>query len=300
MKKKILIIFILIIFSITIISCNSKDIKENNKKNLSESTDEINDEILISNITTDESKKLVKTLFQESGIDEKTSETFFNCLSEYNSIDGMNKLPLEFTKIKTKENLFDEYTMQDNFQKKFPNKIGYNCRLTSFLLFKDHIHIENPKKDNINKQNILFDIQSLEEDKFMHMSEEDMTKFLNFYETLSAANSKDQEKQIEVVKNDYNEKKISFDKDIPMSLISVYINSVYSKEDNELFIGHTGILFEYQDSLYFLEKLAFQLPYRLVKLNSRENLKKYLEDKYASYSGETEAKPFIFENDEIL
>jgi len=47
-----------------------------------------------------------------------------------------------------------------------------------------------------------------------------------------------------------------------VSLISV---GIYDPNDNVVFIGHTGVLVQYDDYVLFVEKLAFEQPYRVTK-----------------------------------
>ncbi|WP_153297153.1 DUF4300 family protein, partial [Streptococcus pneumoniae] len=44
-------------------------------------------------------------------------------------------------------------------------------------------------------------------------------------------------------------------------------------------------------------KLTFEEPYQAIKFASKEDCYKYLDTKYADYTGEGLAKPFIMDND---
>ena len=52
--------------------------------------------------------------------------------------------------------------------------------------------------------------------------------------------------------------------------------------------------------LYFIEKVAFQEPYRLVKLKNRTELSDYLMEKYDVAWEQDTTRPFIMENDNLL
>ena len=68
-----------------------------------------------------------------------------------------------------------------------------------------------------------------------------------------------------------------------------------------LFIGHVGVLLTADDgTLYFVEKVAFQEPYRLVKIQNRTELSDYLMEKYDTAWGQDTTHPFIMENDELM
>ena len=91
-----------------------------------------------------------------------------------------------------------------------------------------------------------------------------------------------------------NEVKISGTK---ASLITVVFHSSFGENENELFIGHAGVLVPTKDKkLLFVEKLSFSLPYQVLKFDNRKQLKNYLMGMYDTSWGQEEAKPFIMEN----
>ena len=68
-----------------------------------------------------------------------------------------------------------------------------------------------------------------------------------------------------------------------------------------LFIGHVGVLLTADDgTLYFVEKVAFQEPYRLLHFADRTELSDYLMGKYDVSWGQNTAQPFIMENGELM
>ena len=81
------------------------------------------------------------------------------------------------------------------------------------------------------------------------------------------------------------------------SLITVVFHSSFGENENELFIGHAGVLVPTKDKkLLFVEKLSFSLPYQVLKFDNRKQLKNYLMGMYDISWGQEEAKPFIMEN----
>ncbi len=85
------------------------------------------------------------------------------------------------------------------------------------------------------------------------------------------------------------------------SLISVWMHSYFSEEENYLFIGHVGVLIPARDGqLYFIEKLAFQEPYQMIKFASRQDLSDYLMNKYDIEKNQPNARPFVMENDQLI
>lgn len=106
--------------------------------------------------------------------------------------------------------------------------------------------------------------------------------------------------QVKALQAGWSERGISFE-DSSARLISVVLHDRFSDTDNTLFIGHVGVLLPAEDgSLYFIEKVAFQEPYRLTKFESRAALKSYLMAKYDTGWGQDTTPPFLMENDVLM
>ena len=74
-----------------------------------------------------------------------------------------------------------------------------------------------------------------------------------------------------------------------------------TEEESLLFVGHVGVLLTAKDgTLYFVEKVAFQEPYRMLRFADRTALSDYLMGKYDTSWGQDTASPFIMENDELM
>ena len=85
------------------------------------------------------------------------------------------------------------------------------------------------------------------------------------------------------------------------ALLSVIFHDKFSDDENTLSIGHAGVLLPSEDgTLYFLEKVAFQEPYRLLKFQNRTELSDYLMEKYDTAWRQDTTRPFIMENDALL
>ena len=87
------------------------------------------------------------------------------------------------------------------------------------------------------------------------------------------------------------------------SIISIVFKSL---EKEEAFVGHTGILIDTRDiegaeaNYLFIEKLAFREPFKVTKLNDKEELIPLFSQR-ADYTVEKdEPAPMVYENDKIL
>ena len=117
---------------------------------------------------------------------------------------------------------------------------------------------------------------------------------------MAAADSAEVTAQVEALQAGWAARGIAFS-DSTARLISVVLHDKFSDTDNTLFIGHVGVLLPAEDgSLYFVEKVAFQEPYRLVKLRNRTELSDYLMEKYDTAWDQDTTRPFIMENDSLM
>ena len=74
------------------------------------------------------------------------------------------------------------------------------------------------------------------------------------------------------------------------------INLIYDEAKIQI-----GVLVSEKNGKFlFIEKLAFQQPYQVLKFNNRTELNDYLMSKYDTAWGQPVARPFIMKNDELL
>ena len=85
-----------------------------------------------------------------------------------------------------------------------------------------------------------------------------------------------------------------------ISLISVVLHDQFSETDNSLMIGQVGVMLPTSDAVYFVEKVAFQEPYRLLKFKNRTELSDYLMLKYDNSWGQDTAHTFIMDNANLM
>ncbi len=277
---------------------------ENATKNTQENTGEqaCLSSISYSNLVDDAFKVEVKESMLASGLEEKNIEMFLKAVSYYNTAVGDAGLVKEG--FKTSENLQPTYdiekiienwdTANSSFEKITGNR--NNCRMTTFLLGNNLINIDG---EYVNDNKMLFmDNDTIQYSENAFFTEENIAKFNTFYGDVSTDLVKDIDVHLSKIKAYWNEKKVSF-ADSKASIITVWI---HSDLDNNLFVGHTGILFpsNKEDKFLFVEKISFEEPYQVLKFNNRVELNDYLMGKYDNAYGQPTASPLILENDELL
>ncbi len=310
MKKSYLTAFLAM--SLTMSSCAINDKTSDQVAQLESSTEsvtsvevdnaEYDGSILYSNLVDDETQKIVKESLLASGLMEENVALFLKAVSYYNDAVGDIGLVKEgFEKSEIVQPEYDVEKMLENWDKtngSFEKITGNrnNCRMTTFLLANNLIEIDG---DYVKDNKMLFmDNDTIQYSENPFFTDDNIARFNTFYGDIPTDLVKDINVHLAKVKSYWNEKKVRFiDSDV--SVITVWL---HSDLDNNLFIGHTGILLPAKDeeTLLFIEKISFEEPYQVLKFKNRLALDDYLMRKYdTAYEQET-ARPFIMENAELL
>lgn len=269
--KNILLCFILFL----LVSCSNKS-----------------NEITYTNIGGPKSIAEVKRLLEDK-LSPNALNMFLSDVTKYASI--VPDLSDEFKPLDKKPDDYDIVKITDTLHQKDPNSLGNNCRITTFGLTKDFIELDSSKELG---SNLFFDIDSLEESK--KFDESDFLKFNTFYTNVKTEHTKDINVHLKNMKNYFKKINLDFNLLKDMSIISVIFHDDLEKDNDKLFVGHTGLLIKDMDDYYFIEKLSFELPYQMVKFKNKQQLNDYLMAIYDKSWGQETASPFIMENDELL
>ncbi|MDO5100820.1 MAG: DUF4300 family protein [Eubacteriales bacterium] len=309
MKKKIMVMMTGLLLAALISGCRQKDEPKSQNQSTTSSTSSTGKSstgsmikpgaetgtYAVSNLTDDAVEQELQAVMKEAGVSDARAKVFFDHVTQFNSCPGMEGLISGYERLGSTEQRFDEYKLQEAWDQEHPDFSGYNCRITSYMLMADQIMID--EQVAVDQRNLALDLAALAEDKTALLDEEKTEKFEQLFTTIKAADSRDSRVQAELVEKHLSEMGLTFKENPAMSLVTVYVNTNYGNGENELFVGHTGILFDRgEEGLYFVEKLAFQAPYRLLKLTDKAQLWTYLREHYASFQGPDEAAPFIMEN----
>ena len=256
------------------------------------------EEIKFSNMVAPAVQEELAEIMTDAGISAERQDVFFEHVNDFNSIVSQDSLAVEYEQAAIKDTKYDPYEMQEEWTEKSLDFMGYNCRITAFGLYGDYMTI--PADSEIRDDMILIDKVPLEEDSSVLLDEDDLAQFSVLYSTIPTVNTKDVDVHVENMKKDWTKRGIEFIDNDKARLISVVFHESMSEEENYLFIGHVGVLFDTGEKMYFVEKLAFQEPYQLTEFESRKQLSHYLMTKYDVDDGQPTARPFVMENDEIM
>ena len=256
------------------------------------------EQINYSNLIDTSVQKQLAEIMNSADISPMRQQVFFDHVNQFNNTVSSEGMAAGFEVKQVTEEKYDPYAMQEEWDAAYPDFMGYNCRITAFGLFGDHMTIAADAETR--EDMILMDMASLEEDSSAMQNDKDMDRFRVLYSTVPTDDTKDVSVHVENLRSDWQNRGIVFDNNPDVSLISVVFHDAWDGE-NQLFIGHTGVLFQVSETeLYFVEKIAFQEPYQLTVFNNRTELNDYLMTKYDTGTGQPTAAPFIMENDELM
>ncbi|MDO4719862.1 MAG: DUF4300 family protein [Peptostreptococcaceae bacterium] len=256
--------------------------------------------IVYSNLTDEKSQAEIRAALENAGIEKKRMEDFFEEVDRYNqAIEGTSLTKEGFVESKELNPEYDLLKMTELWEAKHPDFIGCNCRITSFGLMRDFVEVGNPQAEDdeilfLDKAAILRSPKTL-------IAEEEEEVFENLFASIRAKEGKDISTHLETVKENWGKKQIRFRNSDKASFIFVFFHLEEEEGQWSLFVGHVGLLFPTEGGkLLFLEKLAFDEPYQALKFDNRVQLNDYLMHKYDVEWGQSAAKPFIMENDQLM
>lgn len=284
-------IFAIILTLLSLSSCTNKDESSLPKNE--------GNKLVYTNLVTKKSKDDLKNIMLSADLDKSNINRFFKQVDFFNKQVNKNLLVNKDYEKSDKIKDYDFYIIQDELYKKYPSFTGVNCRITSFGLVSDKIKVANTKNPNLSVVEI--DNSSFKDSPIPTLNKNEIERFNKFYSAIPTDNKNDADFQIKKIKDFWKKNGIEFPHSQDYSLISVFVFSNIDQDTNELFIGHTGLLFNTKDGRYMLvEKLAFTAPYQAVIFNNKNDLYDYLIELYDFSNNQYPIKPLIFEDDKIL
>ena len=255
--------------------------------------------VTYSNLTDADSRRLLTEALADANVDETRTKLLLDRVDQFNASVKSEWLTDGFESAAPTDTKYDPYDMQDEWAAANGSFPGYNCRITAFGLFSEFITAGADQPETQGEDSLFTDLETIDADPDT-LCGDSTAKFCALFAPVNAADSTEVEAQVKALQEGWAARGIAF-ADSKASMISVVFHDKFSDEDNTLFIGHVGVLLPAEDgSLYFIEKVAFQEPYRLVKLQNRTELSDYLMEKYDTSWGQDTTRPFIMENDTLM
>lgn len=254
-----------------------------------------------SNLVDKRTQNEVKKYLIDAGIPKKNAEAWLKDVNEYNkTIKNTSLVKKGYKKLGLNAPIYNDNKIAEYWSKKYNMFIGYNCRITAFDLLKNYIKTGENTKPNTNE--LFMDSDALKNSPYQKYNKKDTKKFETLYSSINTVSSTNVNKHIGILRKYRSKNNIIFSHDkTKASLITVIFHSYISKNENELFTGHAGVLVPVKNNGYiFIEKISFQSPYQVIKFASKQQLNEYLMRMYDTEWGQNTSKPFIMENNNVL
>lgn len=244
------------------------------------------------------SQKKVSRALSAAGISQKNISNFLKNVNDYNkTIKGTGLVKSGFKMMENTLPKYNDVKQSQLWEKKYTTFPGNNCRITAYSLLNGKIAVQNYAKDKYTT--LFLDKEALSETPYPFLSAASKNQFLSFYAPVTTALTKKQSVHEKKLLAAWKKRGVSF-KTGKAKLISVVMHSYFSKSEDYLFIGHTGVLVKSGSGYLFIEKLAFESPYQAVKFSSKKDLKAYLLKTYDVDQNQPTAHPFIMDNNKML
>ncbi len=257
------------------------------------------EQVEYSNLTDLGSRALLSDLLAAADIEARRTTALLARVDRFNGSVRRAWLTDGFERAATTETKYDPYEMQEMWSATNGSFVGHNCRITAFGLFGGAITADADQPEAQGEDALFLDLETLAADPGA-LCGGSTASFCALFAPVEAADSTETKAQVKALRDGWAARGVTFQKS-KASLISVVFQDKFSEEDNTLFIGHVGVLLPAEDgTLCFVEKVAFQEPYRLVKLADRTALSDYLMARYDTAWDQETTRPFVMENDALM
>jgi hypothetical protein len=258
------------------------------------------DRIEYTNLNDRASRELLQELLSDAGVSDGRIQGFFCRVGHFNDsvkqewlTDGFEEAGLLYTK-------YDPYTMQDEWTAKNGTFPGYNCRITAMSLFGDFLSVSADSQIHAGEDVLFVDKETLKTDPDA-LGGSSLADFCALYSSMKTEHTTEIKRHVQAVQEEWASRGVIFRENERIRLITVFFHDKPTEEESLLFVGHVGVLLTAEDgTLYFVEKVAFQEPYRMLRFADRTALSDYLMGKYDTSWGQDTASPFIMENDKLM
>lgn len=228
-----------------------------------------------SNLVDEVTREEVFAQLRQAGINQEELDDFARQVQRFNGNVPTSSLISEgFVPLSTTENMDELGIMQAAQEKAAPLT---NCRITTFTLGRELVSIG--KTAGADDSQLFFDAESIDTPPAMFTAGE-RDAFMALYGRVSTVAAKDSAQHAKDIASYFVDHQIVFASG-KASMVSVFMHDNIDPENSAMFIGHVGLLVENEPGkLLFVEKLAFDQPYRASWFESREQLVTYLRSMY--------------------
>ena len=282
MKKKTLFLSIVLIIVILVSGCSLSG--KIPKADLSKS------KALVSEMADSVTLNEVREVLADTGL--ANTDEFYSWVKDFVHVAGKEaNLTREW--VSPIDVYSDVYACMDGWESQYDYSDA-DCRMTAFLLLDGVIKSKKTDK-NYDGTYLAFDLDAIDNvEKY-----EIIKKKRDLFTTLFGEHSiREKEKAKEVFPRVWQE--YGFDiKNEKVSLITVVIKD----PEGVVFVGHTGVMIELEEGDFkymFVEKLAFEQPYRATKFNDINELLELFSVRTDYFEDATLQGTFVYKNDQLI
>ncbi len=241
-----------------------------------------------SNLISENDKVEIKNIFNEYEL--SNVDLFFSWVNDFNKEEDLGCGLKNWDK--TENFVYDSAKCYDRYEKNHDISDG-NCRITAYALLQDKIKLDT-NEDKYGTY-LMFDIDVIENNKGYKKINASKLKFINLFDEMDVSGI-----ALDEYKNVFSNKLKTLNfkmEDNKVSLISVVL---HDSDFNLLFVGHAGVLLDLGDKYMFVEKIAFEQPYQISIIKSKDELISMISSRLSYFEDNSSKGPYIYENDILL
>lgn len=292
------------------------------EKNISKIEDKTNKGLTYSNLNSKMALNEIKSVFKNSGIDNKSVDKVLEWVNDYNAV--MNNceafsLVGDFTTIQDKTVYYSDYPTMSRewFRKNNRDYFDVLCRIVAFELNKENITINKtlPREnfacwnedeswlysDGVTifgREPVEGDNTKLEPFPLLDWNAEDIKKYFAFFNPIQIKEDCTEEAMSNAINKRFKEYGVLF-KENSYSLVGLWIQS-----GNQIAMAHSATLFEMKNGFLLFEKVNPEEPYVAVKFSNIDEMKVYLYERVKlqdkEYGDEITDKYVITKNNKVI
>ncbi len=257
-------------------------------------TEQAENSIVYSNLANEASQQEVTKLLKKHGVTDAQTDLLASWVKDVNDRVTAGTLAGDFTPMDEKGADYSGLIVSYKSDADGMPLPEVNCRLNSYLLLKNKIETNGKKFDDDTY--LIFDLEAIDTYEPFHLTEAERSNFNSLFSWVPVQGTSTLDEHIAKIQEAWKDREIKVNgKDL--SLITVYLHSPF---EQVRFVGHTGVLAEDKDGLWFFEKYGPMFPFQVTRFHDRAELKQYILNRPDLYGDDTELEPIILENDTVL
>ncbi|RRD95166.1 DUF4300 family protein [Clostridiales bacterium COT073_COT-073] len=330
--KKIVILMLSLLLAVNIFSgCSNKKNSANETKNENQISEEktiskirsyTNNGLIYSNLNSEMAINETKSIFKDSGIENKSIEKLLQWVNDYNAVMKNCKsfsLVGDFTAIQDKTIYYSDYPTMSREWFRINNRDYFDvlCRIVAFELNKGNITVDKTlsrEKFNCWDEDeswlysdgvAIFGREAVEGDyskskpfPLLNWNDEEIKEYFTLFNPIEIKENCTQEDMSRAINKKFEEYGISFEEN-SHSLIGFWLQS-----GNQIAMAHSATLFEMESGFLLFEKVNPIEPYVAVKFSNVNEIRTYLYERIKredeEYGDEITDKYVITKNNKII